>query len=87
MINIGFYTEEEYYKFLDDVKDPEQWSSEYSVWLDNFEKSRNELLEAGRMVMPINMILSEFKLWCASKRMENDGQARAEYAAQYNLHS
>jgi len=80
-INLAFYREKDWLKFLKLIDDKENMHDTWSEWNKAYLKTKQDLTLHGFIVNDYVVNLTELKNYCASKGIKIDGKARAEFVS------
>jgi hypothetical protein len=80
-INLAFYREKDWLKFLKLIDDKENMHDTWSEWNKAYLKTKRDLTLQGFIVNDFVVNLTELKNYCASKGTKIDGKARAEFVS------
>ena len=82
VVAIVWYRPEQWRRVRDIATDADELEVSYAEWLQVAEEKLKQLRSSGLRVEKVDVDSEELILWCNERGMENNGQARAQYAAE-----
>jgi len=82
VIAIVWYRPEQWQRVRDIATDSDELEASYIEWLKVAEEKLKELRRSGLRVEKVDVDSEKLILWCNERGLENNGQARSQYAAE-----
>ena len=82
VIAIVWYRPEQWQRVRDIATDSDEMEASYIEWLKVAEEKLKELRRSGLRVEKVDVDSEKLILWCNERGLENNGQARSQYAAE-----
>jgi hypothetical protein len=82
VVAIVWYRPEQWRRVRDIATDADELEASYAEWLQVAEEKLKQLRSSGLRVEKVDVDSEELILWCNERGRENNGQARAQYAAE-----
>jgi hypothetical protein len=79
ILGIGWYRKEQWDYLRSIAPDRDKLEATWEGWAEFAEKKMIELMKDGHQVQKVPIDVTEFELWCRSKRRPCDSAARAAY--------
>ena len=78
-INIAYYREVDWKRFLDLIDDRESMHETWAQWHKSFLEAKKGLILQGFKVNEFIVDLDELQAFCIEKGIRNDGKARSQF--------
>jgi hypothetical protein len=82
VIAVVWYRPEQWQRVRDVATDSEELEATYTEWLQQAEEKLAALKRTGLRVEKVDVDSEKLILWCNERGLENNGEARTQYAAQ-----
>ena len=82
VVAIVWYRPEQWRRVRDIATDADELEASYAEWLQVAAEKLKQLRSSGLRVEKVDVDSEELILWCNERGLENNGQARAQYAAE-----
>ncbi len=79
MINLAFYKEKDWSRFLESIDDRDSMHDTWEEWHKAYQKTKKTLIEQGHIVNDYVVDIDELINYCTIRRIKNDGKARSQF--------
>jgi len=80
-INLAFYNEKDWQRFLESIDDRESMHDTWKDWHNAYIKSKKELISQGFHVNDFDVDIDELIDYCKIRGIKNDGKARSQFVS------
>jgi hypothetical protein len=81
ILNVAYYREEDWKRFLDSIDDRNSMHETWHEWHEAYLKTLNGLKAKGFKVRQITVDLDELQQYCREKGIKNTGQSRSQFVS------
>jgi predicted ATP-grasp superfamily ATP-dependent carboligase len=82
VVGAAVYRVDQWDRLVELSVDPEKLSDSFHSWKESFEKTTTQLKQQGLNVINVQVDVEELNEWCQKKKIELNGAARSQYAAE-----
>jgi len=80
-INLAYYKEEDWERFLESIDDKENMHDTWKDWHNVFLRIKKDLISHGFIVNDFVVEIDELQDYCKMRGIKNDGEARSQFVA------
>ncbi len=80
-INLAYYREADWERFLESIDDRESMHATWKDWHKAYLKTKKVLISQGLKVNDFVVDIDELQNYCILKGIKNDGKARSQFVA------
>jgi hypothetical protein len=81
IINLAYYREQDWERFLEIIDDKENMHDTWKEWNKAYLNTKKELTSQGFIVKDFIVDLDELQNYCSSRGIKNDGKARSQFVS------
>ena len=80
-VNLAYYREEDWERFIRSIDDPESMHNTWKEWHEAYLKTKKELIFRGLKVNDFVVDIDELAKYCILQGIKNDGKARSKFVS------